>query len=69
MADGGVRSSDRLVAEATYILGQNRRVRLVYASVVDLHTMEPMREVESGRSLVTISAWVDEVRLADNVVL
>jgi len=69
MVESGVRSSDRLVAEATHILGKHNRVRVIYASVVDSATMEPIREVVPGRSLMAIAAWVDEVRLTDNAVL
>ncbi|HXN34996.1 MAG TPA: pantoate--beta-alanine ligase [Opitutaceae bacterium] len=69
MVESGVRSSDRLVAEATHILGRNNRVRVIYASIVDSSTMEPIREVVPGRSLMAIAAWVDEVRLTDNAVL
>src|ERR1700690_104022 len=69
MVESGVRSSDRLVAEATHILGRNNRVRVLYASIVDSATMEPIREGVPGRSLMAIAAWVDEVRLTDNAVL
>lgn len=69
MADSGVRNPDRLIAEATHILSQHRRVRVIYVTIVNNHTMEPMREVEPGRSMLAIAAWVDEIRLIDNVVL
>lgn len=69
MVAAGERRSDRLIAEATHILSQHRRVRVIYVALVDRHTMEPMREVEPGRSLIAIAAWVDEVRLIDNIVL
>jgi pantoate--beta-alanine ligase len=69
MVEAGVRSTDRLVAEATHILGKHHRVRIIYASVVDTGTMEPLREVVPGRTLMSIAAWVDEVRLTDNAVL
>jgi pantoate--beta-alanine ligase len=69
MADAGVRSTDRLIAEATHILGQHRRVRVIYVAIVDGLTMETMRDVVPGKSLLAIAAWVDEVRLIDNVVL
>jgi pantoate--beta-alanine ligase len=68
VAKGELRA-DRLIAEATHILSQKRRVRVIYIAVVDRRTMEPMREVVAGRSLLAIAAWVDEVRLIDNVVL
>lgn len=69
MFDAGVRSPDRLIAEATHILSQHRRVRIIYIAVVDLQTMEPVREPVPDKSMLAISAWVDEIRLIDNVVL
>lgn len=69
MSDGGQRSVDRIVAEVTHILRQQRRVRVIYISIVDPNTMEPLREVIHGSSLLAIAAWVDEVRLTDNVVI
>ncbi|MBP6507695.1 MAG: pantoate--beta-alanine ligase [Opitutaceae bacterium] len=69
MFDSGVRSPDRLIAEATHILSQHRRVRIIYISIVDNINMEPVRDVEPGRTTLVVSAWVDEVRLIDNVML
>ncbi|HEY0968188.1 MAG TPA: pantoate--beta-alanine ligase [Opitutaceae bacterium] len=69
MVDSGERRSDRLVAEATHILGQHRRVRIIYASIVDRCTMEPIREVLPGKAMMAIAAWIDEVRLIDNQIL
>lgn len=69
MVNNGVRSPDRIIAEVTHLLGERRRVRVIYVSMVDPNTMEPMREVVPGRTLLAIAAWVDEVRLIDNVVL
>jgi len=69
MVDSGVRSTDRLVAEVTHILGRHNRVRIIYASIVDPVTMETMREVVPGKTLLCIATWVDEVRLTDNALL
>lgn len=69
MVTQGVRSPDRIIAEATHLLGQRRMVRVIYVSIVDPNTMEPMREVVPGRTLFAIAAWVDEVRVIDNVML
>lgn len=65
----GVRSPDRVIAEVTHLLGQRRMLRVIYVSIVDPVTMEPLREVVPGRTLLTIAAWVEEVRVIDNVVL
>lgn len=69
MVTQGVRSPDRVIAEVTHLLGQRRMLRVIYVSIVDPVTMEPMREVVPGRTLLTIAAWVEEVRVIDNVVL
>ncbi len=69
MVESGECRSDRLVAEATHLLGEHRRIRIIYASVVDRCTMEPIRDVIPGKAIMAIAAWVDEVRLIDNIVL
>lgn len=69
MVEAGVRSPDRLVAEATHILAEQRRVRVIYVAIVDRCTMEPVRELLPGKALMAIAAWVDETRLIDNVLL
>ena len=69
MVAQGVRSPDRVIAEVTHLLGERRMVRVIYVSIVDPNTMEPMREVIPGRTLLAIAAWVEEVRVIDNVVL
>lgn len=69
MVEKGELRSDRLIAEATHILGQKRRIRIIYIAVVNRNTMEAMRDVVPGVSLIAIAVWVDEVRLIDNMML
>lgn len=69
MVDAGVKSADRLVAEATHLIAAKRRLRVIYIAVVDRQTMEQLREVTPGQCLVAISFWVDEVRLTDSLPL
>lgn len=69
MTDAGMRNPDRLIAEATHILSQHRRVRIIYISIVDTVTLEPVREATAGKTMLALAAWVDEVRLIDNVLL
>lgn len=69
MVDAGVKSADRLVAEATHLIAIKRRLRVIYISVVDRSTMEQLREVVPGQGLLAISYWVDEVRLTDSMPL
>jgi pantoate--beta-alanine ligase len=69
MVAAGVRNPDRLIAEATHVLSGYRRVRVIYVAIADRRTMEPVREVVPGEALLAIAAWIDEVRLIDNVTL
>jgi pantoate--beta-alanine ligase len=69
MVAQGTRSPDRVIAEVTHLLGQQRMLRVIYVSMVDPVTMEPMREVVPGKTLLVIAAWVEEIRVIDNVVL
>ena len=69
MVDSGVKSADRLVAEVTHLLAAKRRLRVIYISVVDRHTMDALREITTGQCILAISYWVDEVRLTDNMPL
>lgn len=69
MVAQGVRSTDRIIAEATHLLGERRQIRVIYVSMVDAVTMEPVCELTPGRTLLAIAVWVNEVRLIDNVVL
>jgi len=69
MVDSGVRSVDRVIAEVTHILRQQRRIRVIYIAIVDPDSIEPLREVIPGGSLLTMAAWIDEVRLTDNILL
>jgi pantoate--beta-alanine ligase len=69
MADSGICSPDRLIAEVTHILSQHRSVRVIYVSIVDRRTMEAVREVAPGETLLAIAAWINEVRFIDNAIL
>lgn len=69
MVANGVKSADRLVAEVTHLIAEKRRLRVIYISIVDRHTMEQLREITPGQCLLAISFWVDEVRLTDNTPL
>ncbi|HEY9250501.1 MAG TPA: pantoate--beta-alanine ligase [Rariglobus sp.] len=70
MVAAGERRVDRLIAEATHLIGQHRRVRVIYVSIVDRLTMEAVKgEITPGKTVIAIAAWVDEIRLIDNQIL
>lgn len=67
MVEEGVRNVDRVIAEVLHLISEGRRLRLIYAALVDRETMKPVREIEPGRCLVAVACWVDQVRLIDNI--
>ncbi len=67
--DKGIRNVDRIKSEVTGILTGGRCVRLNYVEVVNRENMETEAEIEPGRSMIVVAAWIDEVRLIDNVML
>jgi pantoate--beta-alanine ligase len=67
--DKGIRNVDRIKSEVTGILIGGRCVRLNYVEVVNRENMETEAEIEPGRSMIVVAAWIDEVRLIDNVML
>lgn len=69
MVARGERRVERLIAESTHLLSQHRQIRIIYVAIVDPATMQPMREIVPGHSLLAIAAWVEETRLIDNVLL
>lgn len=69
LVESGVRNVDRVVAEVSYQLSHSRRIRVIYVSIVDPETMENQREITPGHSLLAVAAWMDQVRLIDNIIL
>ena len=70
LADAGIRNVDRIIAEVIHHISQRRRLRVIYVSIVNPSTMEPVRaEIVPGETLLIAASWCDEVRLIDNVVI
>jgi pantoate--beta-alanine ligase len=69
MVDQGERRAERLVAEATHLLADDRRIRVIYVAVVNPATMKKQTDVEPENSLMAIAIWLDQTRLIDNILL
>ena len=65
----GVRNAERVKAEVMSILTKKSVIRVNYVEIVDRSTMRPEREVQPGHSLIVVAAWLNEVRLIDNLAL
>lgn len=69
MVENGIKSVERIIAEVTHHLTHSLRLRIVYVAIVNPETMESMTIINPGKSLLTISVWVDQTRLNDNTIL
>lgn len=65
----GVRNVDRVKAELMNVLQNGSSLRVNYAEVVNRETMKLENEIETGRSMLVVAAWVDTIRLIDNMPL
>ncbi len=63
---GGERDADRLRAIVREELAQEPRIEVEYVSLADLETLQEL-EGEVRRGLLSLAAWIDGVRLIDNV--
>ena len=68
LVDKGISNTDRLKAEVTNHLN-SLRLRVIYVKTVNLETLQEIREVVPGQTLLAVAVWVDQVRLIDNLVL
>ena len=66
MLDAGERSSARLIAEITGIIGQEPLATVEYVAVVDTNTLEPLKQVDKT-VLVALAARFGKTRLIDNL--
>lgn len=69
LVDSGIINVDRVLAEVTHHISQHRRLRVIYVGAVDVDSMEPLRQIVAGRTLITTAVWCDEIRLLDNILL
>ncbi len=68
LADRGERRGEALITAGKGVIGEELGVRLDYLEVVDPDTLEPLQDVSRG-ALVAVAAFVDGVRLIDNIQL
>ncbi len=68
LVDKGINNTDRLKAEVTNHL-DSLRLRVIYVKTVNLETLQEIRQIAPGQTLLAVAVWVDQVRLIDNLVL
>jgi len=64
------RSVAELLEESKAMIAENPAVTLEYLAICESSSLEPVSEIEAGKEYVAlITAWVENVRLIDNIIL
>jgi len=66
--DLGEVETSKLLSEVKKIIQEEKSVQLQYLDAVNSKTLQPVTRIEKG-SMLAVAAFVDEVRLIDNIVL
>lgn len=69
MVNKGITNVDRVITEVTHYLSQSLKIRISYVSIINPETLDPLRVIEPGQSLLAVAVWVDQIRLNDNIIL
>ena len=63
----GICNIDQIKEEVIATLRQGKSIMLDYVEVVDRETMEPMKEIKPNQTMIVLAAWIDKIRLIDNL--
>ncbi|MEI5984924.1 pantoate--beta-alanine ligase [Sphingobacterium sp. PU5-4] len=64
------RSVAELLVDSKVMIAENPAVTLEYLAICESSSLEPVSEIEAGKEYVAlITAWVENVRLIDNIIL
>ena len=64
----GETNTKKVLAEVTKVILSEHRVRLQYLQAVDPQTLTPVEKIKSG-TLIALAAYLDKVRLIDNIIV
>jgi pantoate--beta-alanine ligase len=69
IVDLGETDTEKVLEEVKNVIQDERSVKIQYLEAVDLDSLETLRKVERGKSLIALAAHLDNVRLIDNIVV
>ena len=69
MIHEGEKNVNRITEEIIDYISAFSRLRLIYVSIVHCNTLEPLKKISPGQSLVALAVWCDDIRLIDNIVV
>jgi pantoate--beta-alanine ligase len=64
----GITDAKKVLAEIKKIIRGESKIKLQYLEAVDPRTLLPVKKIKSG-SLIALAAYLDNVRLIDNIVV
>lgn len=64
----GETDAAKVIAEMKKVIKEEKRVKLQYLEAVETRLLQPVDELKTG-SLLALAAFVDQVRLIDNLIL
>jgi pantoate--beta-alanine ligase len=67
--DQGERSAAKIIKQMRRELDRQPLLRLDYLAITDTEQLEPLEDLSERRALVSLAAYLGEVRLIDNVLL
>jgi pantoate--beta-alanine ligase len=68
IVDLGEGKTEKVLEEVKKVIVDERTVKLQYLEAVDSETLQPVSVIKPG-TLIAIAAFLDEVRLIDNIVI
>jgi pantoate--beta-alanine ligase len=69
IVDLGETDTEKVLEEVKNVIQDERSVKIQYLEAVDLDSLETLRKVERGKTLIALAAHLDNVRLIDNIVV
>lgn len=68
IVDLGETSSEKVLSEIKKVIADERKVKIQYLEAVNAENLEPASEIKPG-TLIALAAYLDNVRLIDNIVI
>jgi len=66
--DLGEVETSKVISEVKKVIQEEKAVKIQYLEAVNAQTLQPVTRIEKG-SMLALAAFIDEVRLIDNIVL
>ncbi len=69
IVDLGESDLTKVIKEIKKVILENNRFELQYLEAVDSENLEPLKRIKPGHTLIALAAYLDNVRLIDNIIV